>query len=402
MKFLILGANFQNKGAQAMLFTATSELKRLFPDCEVIFMTREKPQEGYEFTYLFDLNGWDYLKGGSNSAKAIARTSYLKLMGHNNVVGKAKRFINELKNVDAFIDVSGYALSSQRGITRSINYLSQIRIAKKLNKPYFIMPQSIGPFDYGDKQNQMDKLLKRYLSYPVKIFPREEEGYKILTEDYGLKNVEQSYDLVLQNKGIILKNVINQDYKKITPQFETSGNVAIIPNDRNSAYGSKERYTELYWQLIKKLQDYNKTVYLVRHSEEDLEACHMIFNELPDRHGVFLLEDDFDCLQFNTIVQQMDYIIGSRYHGIVHALKNSVPAIVLGWATKYQVLLSMFNQERFLFDVRGDIDMEALLEAVDDMESSWQKEKQVIGSKIGDYQQDSCFDCIADYFGKKS
>ena len=401
MKFLILGANFQNKGAQAMLFTATSELRKRFPGCDVLFMTREKPQEGYEFTYLYDLTGWDFLKGGFSSVKAIARVGYLKLIGHKNVITSAKQFISTLKKVDAFVDISGYALSSQRGVSRSISYLNQIRVAKKLDIPYFIMPQSIGPFDYGDKQNHMDKLLKKYLPYPVKIFPREEEGYNILTKDYGLKNVEQSYDLVLQNKAIVLENVINQGYKKTSPKFETIGNVAIIPNERNFDYGSLERYTELYRKLIKQLQAHNKTIYLVRHSEEDLEACHMIFDELPDRHGVFLLEDDFDCLQFNTIVQQMDYVIGSRYHGIVHAIKNSVPAIVLGWAIKYQVLLSMFNQERFLFDVRGHIDMDALLKAVDDMESSWQKEKQVIGSKLGDYQQDSCFDCISDYFGKQ-
>ena len=124
----------------------------------------------------------------------------------------------------------------------------------------------------------------------------------------------------------------------------------------------------------------------------------MIFESLKDRKGVYLLEDDFDCLQFNGIVKQMDYIIGSRYHGIVHALKNAVPAVVLGWATKYEALLKMFNQERFLFDVRGQIDTTKLLESLDDIESNWQTEKNVISSKLDEYQKDNCFDCISEYF----
>ncbi len=398
MKFLILGANFKNKGAQAMLFTATSELKNLFPNCDVFFMTKETPQTGYEFMYLYDLTGWDFLKGGISPIKAVARVFYHKLKGREIVFGNTIKFIKTVKNVDAFIDISGYALSSQRGVSRSISFLNQIRIAKRLNIPYFVMPQSIGPFDYGKHQKKMNKLLKQYLSYPVKIFAREEDGYILLKEDYGLKNVDQSYDLVLQNKGITLNNVINNEYHKPIPELESKGNVAIVPNEKNFAYGSQERYKELYWQLIKRLQHHNKTVYLIRHSKEDLDVCHMIFDGLKDRQGVFLLEDDFDCIQFNGFVQQMDYIIGSRYHGIVHSFKNTVPAIVLGWATKYRELLCMFNQERYLFDVREEISIEALLNAVDQMEGNWQKEKQIIATQLVKYQQDNCFSCIYEYF----
>jgi colanic acid/amylovoran biosynthesis protein len=260
------------------------------------------------------------------------------------------------------------------------------------------MPQSMGPFDYGKKQKKMDKLLNRYLPYPAIIMPREEEGYRLLTEVYGLNNVKQSYDLVLQNKGLCLNNVVNSAYKNRIPELQSSGNVAIIPNDRNFSYGNHNRYNNLYWNLIKRLRYHKKSVYIIRHSREDLDACKMIYEGLQDKQGVYLLEDDFDCIQFNGLVQQMDYIIGSRYHGIVHAFKNAVPAIVLGWATKYKVLLSMFDQDRFLFDVRGNIDEEALLNAIDDMEECWQDEKRTIGARLGAYQTENCFAYIREYF----
>ena len=398
MRFLILGANFQNKGAQAMLFTAVSELRTMFPSCEIYFLSKEPPHEGYEFTFFYDLTGWDYLKGGRYSIKAIARIGYLKHLGYKNIIRNAKRFIKIMKSIDAFVDISGYALSSQRGVSRSISFLNQIRVAQRLKIPYFIMPQSIGPFDYGNKQKQMDKLLNRYLPYPAIIMPREEEGFKLLTEVYGLNNVKQSYDLVLQNKGLNLDNVVNSAYKNQIPKLQSSGNVAIIPNDRNFTYGNHDRYNNLYWNLITRLQYHKKSVYIIRHSREDLDACKMIYEGLQDKQGVHLLEDDFDCIQFNGLVQQMDYIIGSRYHGIVHAFKNSVPAIVLGWATKYKVLLSMFDQDRFLFDVRGDIDEGALLNAIDDMEERWQDEKRIIGERLGGYQTKNCFAYVNEYF----
>lgn len=34
-KILIVGANFENKGAQSMLFITVDELKKRIPDCEV-------------------------------------------------------------------------------------------------------------------------------------------------------------------------------------------------------------------------------------------------------------------------------------------------------------------------------------------------------------------------------
>ena len=131
MKFIIVGANFQNKGAQAMLFTTTSELRARFEGCEVLFFTREKPKEGYEFKYICDLIGWNYLIGGSHAVRAIMKAVYLMITGNKNVVYNAKQFNQELRSADAFIDISGYALSSQRGLNRSINYLNQIRVAKK-------------------------------------------------------------------------------------------------------------------------------------------------------------------------------------------------------------------------------------------------------------------------------
>ena len=263
------------------------------------------------------------------------------------------------------------------------------------------MPQSIGPFEYGRDQKYMETLLKKYLNYPVIILPREYEGYSLLTENYGLNNVKQSHDLVLQNKNINTANIyIDASYMRAVPELDDGEKVAIIPNMKNFDFSSKEYLINLYVQIIDKLRLLNKKVYLIRHSGEDIEACRLIFDALKDRSNVFLIEDEFDCIQFNGIISQFDYVVGSRYHSIVHSYKNSVPAIVLGWAVKYHELVALFKQERFMFDVRDKPDINNLLETIDDMESSWKKEHVQISELLNNYQQDSCFDYITDYFNK--
>ncbi|WP_422484798.1 polysaccharide pyruvyl transferase family protein [Gudongella sp. DL1XJH-153] len=71
---------------------------------------------------------------------------YKKYKLFNNEVNSLKKI---LEDSDYIIDVSGYALSSQRGIRRSFDYLINILIAKKHGIKMYLMPQSFGPFYYG-------------------------------------------------------------------------------------------------------------------------------------------------------------------------------------------------------------------------------------------------------------
>ena len=44
-RILITGANFNNKGAQSMLFITVDELRKRIPDCEIYFATSETRDE---------------------------------------------------------------------------------------------------------------------------------------------------------------------------------------------------------------------------------------------------------------------------------------------------------------------------------------------------------------------
>lgn len=397
MKFLLLGANFFNKGAQAMLFVSVSELRTRFPDAEIFFLTSEPLQSGFNFKYFYNELGWQYLKGCKSFLRAIARVVYWKIRGRKISLKGMKAFIKEVSTIDAFVDISGYALSSQRGEKRSRSYLDQIKIAKKFDIPYFIMPQSIGPFEYDNHLDQMERLLKTYLAYPAVIFPREEAGYKLLVDKYHLSNIKRSYDMVLQNKGIREELIFTSAQQFTCPEVK-EGTVAIVPNMRNFDYKSTDQIVRIYNLIVEELQRYGKKIYLLRHSKEDMEACQLIFESLANQVGVKIISEDLNCIQFNEVISKFDYIIASRYHSIVQSYKNTVPAIVLGWAAKYHELLGMFEQERFMFDVRGTINADGIRNAIQDMDKNWKIERMKIHSLLNNYQNENCFDVISDYF----
>lgn len=399
--FLVWGASFSNKGAQAMLFTAISELRSRFPDCRILFNTWKPVPSGYRFeTVRYDGNHLALLS--KNPFYWYPRYLAVLFLRHRNDLKKYYLARDQFKSIDALIDVSGFALSSQFSYNISDHYLRIIEVAKNYHIPVFLMPQSFGPFDYGEEHLDMVKRIQTSLSYPVKIFAREKQGYQLLSDTLGLGNIEESVDLVLQSKSIHPAYIFNESKPVHTAEIKSKHNVAIIPNVRTIDHGgaNHDLLIQLYKELVQELTSSGFCVYLLRHSSEDLVVCQEIYDSIENRQGINLLMDDYDCISFNDIIQKFDFIIGSRYHSIVHAYKNAVPAVVLGWAEKYRELVSLFGQEQYMFDIRGyqADSASAIRKAVFNMGKAYPEEHRRIQNKLPEYQDKNCFDAVSEYF----
>jgi len=375
---IIIGGNLFNKGAQAMTFTVVDQAKRRFPNRSVYlfstldFERGDKEKSAYSFNILpCDLKTKMRLLGFGNRL-FIKNTKYWHLE-------------DELRKVitDAvfFIDISGYALSSQWELFSSIGYLLNIIIAKKFSITYYIFPQSIGPFDYPVKHKIfLYPLMRLFLAYPRKIFPREKEGVQCVNK-FSKKNVQKNHDIVLQNKELNLSNIYIGDvhfkYIKIEPN-----SVGIIPNLRVVERANPDEIYPIYISLIYRLANAQKTVYILRHSYEDLEICEKIKTFFPSNESVKLISDDLNAVQLENIIKQFDFVIASRYHSIVHAYKNGVPALVIGWATKYFELLDDFGQLEYFSDCRGSVDIDEIGNKLDKMIRSYKCEREKIINKM--------------------
>ena len=101
-----------------------------------------------------------------------------------------------------------------------------------------------------------------------------------------------------------------------------------------------------------------------------------------------------DCLSYSAFVQQLDFVIASRFHSIVNAYRVSVPALVLGWAIKYQELTKLVGQEQYVFDV-STLDQpdhaEQMLRQLRAMMENHAAESSVIKNQVQKVQQESCF-----------
>lgn len=383
---IIVGGGLFNKGAQAMTFTTVDQIKRRFPNKEIyLFSTDDfERRKSEKELYKFNILPWD-LK---------IKFELLNYTGVKVIKNKYSNYMEDIKNIikdaDIMVDISGYTLSSQWGFMSSLRYLLNLMIAKKESVRYYILPQSIGPFNYHPIEKIfVYPLFKLYLKYPEKIFAREEEGLKCV-QKFTKKNAQKGYDIVLVNRGYIADNIYNNVCLKSIQIKQNS--VGIIPNKTAIGNSNPDQIYEVYKSIINKLNAVGKTVYILRHSYEDLQICKKIKAMFPNNGDVMLISEDLSAIELENIIKQFDFVIASRYHSIIHSYKNGVPVIAMGWATKYHELLNEFGQLDYFFDVRFSIPKKQIEDKLSDMISNYKNEKIKIIEKINKMDEKRIYD----------
>lgn len=390
---LVTGASMNNKGAQAMLYVTICEMKKRFPDkkIQVVMDTNGIPKDIDRNNFRFEIVDPRELQINDPFSFSLLK----KMKMQCNIVRhiQKRKF---WKEIDYVIDISGFAIGKKWGMPKSCREARKAAVAKKYGARCIFLPQSFGPFNFAGmpekKLKRGHRLLKKWLSCAEVIYAREVSGKQMLEQTYGLNNVRQAQDIVLQNKGYDLDLIYKTkpDTKEV-PVAENS--VAVIPNVHVVSGKANDAYT-LWEHAIQKLLQQNYSVYLVTHDTSDLKVTRKIKERFAENARVILLEQDFSCIEFNRLVQKFEFLVASRFHSIVHAYKNGIPCIALGWADKYGELLDSVDQGQYLIDIRQKVEENKLDECIDKMTECCQENRERIRSNVKRIQQENVFDDI--------
>jgi polysaccharide pyruvyl transferase WcaK-like protein len=334
----IKGIQFENKGAELMLHSILWVIKKRNSSIEICLNTNKKSpfiKRAYLGAYqkvnlvknVVDLNILTYFLS-KNTRK------YLKMT--YGIVFEA--------DVDVVLDASGFLYGDQwPQIIQKQNAKLVDRFFKK-GKKYIYLPQAFGPF----KKNR--GLAKKLLEHASRIFPRDNQSYRYVTE-------------ILDNTNIISKasdftNLIEPLYKE---EYEfLKGAIGIIPNSKMiSVVNDNKQWDKVYVQLLIRviniLKNMGKTVYLLNHEgEDDKSICSNIKKHLE--FDIPYIEEE-NPIYVKGIIANSSGMICSRYHGCISALSQGVPCLATSWSHKYEELFEDYGlDERFLF-VSSDTDL---------------------------------------------
>ena len=387
---IITGGELFNKGAQAMTFITVSELKKRFPDHRIYVLSEldhRRPQAEKD-KYSFEFLGWHHIQFAQAQKNPFIRAKCL--LRHRKEYEEVTKIY---RNTDLMVDISGYGLGANWDYKNERLYFEHLEYAKCFDIPMYLLPQSFGPFPFtGSHAEELNEKAAKLLPCMKLICAREQEGYDALTGTYGLSNVILAGDLVLNSPGIDLASVYKTVVRPDLPVLAENSAV-LIPNIRNASEIDEQRLLEIYCGCVRQLLEIGKTVYILRHSDQDQPLSRRIKEPFADDSRVVLLEQEYSFTDLGSILEQCSLAVASRFHSVVCAYKKGVPCIILGWAVKYRDLAAAYHQEEYAFDIRT-LDEDALYRAIPKLDASRDEQSRIIKEISGRSNKESIFDRI--------
>jgi polysaccharide pyruvyl transferase WcaK-like protein len=346
----IHGTGTHNRGAELMAIATSDRMRSAFPDCRLVVPNRFGPFEA-RARYGFFTTG-DSLQGFRN--KLLARFAWPSLERASGIL--------KAEAVDVVLDASGFAFSDQWGPERASRLLNKMNTPKRRHQPLILLPQALGPFTDPVVLRTTKSLFDR----ASLVFARDQASYEAASA-----LIDKSKLRLFPDFTVGVSPRLPSD-SALPEQF-----TAIIPNIHMlDMTKSAEEYLRFLCHAVKELQARNLNPHFVLH---DAREDRQVIKAVEDRgHSIPVLQDP-DPRVLKGILGKADFVIGSRFHGLVSSLSQGVPCIGAGWSHKYPELFKDFDCADLLVADLGNVAiLDALLASLADPNNRKERRSRVL------------------------
>lgn len=335
-------AEFLNKGAELMLRAAVEQIRARYPQSKLVMgpghektaapYLKRAQLGAYQKAWLWRA-GWQ-LGDLAALAPAKLREAYGVVLD---------------REIHAVLDAAGFLYSDQQG-SSYLHELSRASLRwKARGTRVVLLPQAFGPF----REESSKDAVRRIVDNVDLIFAREEDSFRHLQDIVGpVENIRIAPDFTNLIAGYI------------PPDFDRNAlQVAVVPNYKmiqKGAGGAREQYVPFLAKVMRHLKMRDaRPFFLIHEGQRDREIADRVASEVGD---VRIVENP-DPLAIKGILGACRASVGSRYHGLVSALSQGVPALATGWSHKYQMLYKDYELAEGMLDV--GIEEASLAESLD-------------------------------------
>jgi polysaccharide pyruvyl transferase WcaK-like protein len=326
----IRGVEFANKGAELMLRAVMEQVGARVPSAKIVL----GPGDRRPYVERARLGTYQKLTFASMGAPASARVAQM-------LPKKFRRYYGLVTagEVRVILDASGFAYSDQWGPRSTATSAAMYEHARKLGTKVILLPQALGPF----KGAKVRAAVRRMVDNADLVFPRDDASYRYVVEAAGERGyVVQAPDFTNLIDGI----------PPASAEFDSRA--CVIPNARMiekvSADG-KRQYLPFLRTVFETLLEGGARPYILLHADQDAkigaEIAAMFAPAIPVVH-------EPDPLKIKGLLGRAGAVIGSRFHGMVSALSQGVPALAAGWSHKYEMLFQDYGFPEGVLHVSAD------------------------------------------------
>ena len=335
----IKGASFENYGAWLMLTSVMQRLDEIAPNALIVLASRGQAssQRRHELGALRKIN---------------LRARWLDLNGATRFIPKFLRNVLRSRGVvfecdlDAIIDIAGFAYSDQWGSEYAYAIRHDVAEAKRLGQSgrhYIFMPQAFGPFSVPSTRD----LIREKLPHASLVAARDPVSYA------NIKDITGEFDdLIL--RGDFTNTVDTSDLGNLqisNPQI-SKPYMMVVPNahmlgEHSSHTQWSDTYLDVLLMAIEKASELDLSVVLLNFGGPmDKALIDELQSRWPSAHQALVASD----LEAKALVAGATLAIASRYHACICALSSGVPCLGTSWSHKYEALYEDYKAPQLLLD----------------------------------------------------
>lgn len=331
----IHGAGFRNKGAQLMLYTVLQRLRAELPGVVCCLEPGiDRPYEqvaSYGLRQLFPaapherFRRFQLLFGLSRWVGPVLPKRWCDLYG-----------LVRRHDPAAMMDISGYSFGDKWPLRHITHATARMKYYRRRNKPVILLPQMLGPFEKPGYARAFAQLVEQ----TTLVYARER-----ISLQQAQKALKNGGDRIKMAPDI---TIFTQPDPQAAAQAQAlpKPDVCLVPNVRvldKAGEEWKSSYVPRLAAVGQKLRQRGLDVRLVVHeaTRGDLQLAKDLLKQIGLSDQSLHLDDD--PLRLKALLSQARFVVVSRFHSAVAALSTGVPAITLGWAHKYDMLLEDFG-----------------------------------------------------------
>ena len=261
------------------------------------------------------------------------------------------------REVDVVIDAAGFAYSDQWGSADSLELARSTCRWRRQGTKVILMPQAFGPFT----DPVIRSAIRKSVDNADLVFPRDLVSYRYLTNVTGERNYIRQYpDFTNLIEGVAAEEA----------GAEKRG-VAIVPNYRMvdmTDAATSDSYVPFMIRCAEYLVELNARPYVLIHEGVDDER---IAEQISVACGGIPVVREDDPLKIKGILGASDAVVASRFHALVSALSQGVPAVATGWSHKYKELFDDYSFPEGVLSINEDFsNMRVMLEKLVNKETN--------------------------------
>lgn len=247
-------------------------------------------------------------------------------------------------DVDVLLDASGFAFGDQHPAERAIGFARRVEAAKEAGKTVILLPQALGPF----KREAIRKGFARIIDAADLVFARDDVSMEHAQDAVGNpEHLKQAPDFT---------NLVQPE---LSVQSDASERACIVPNRRMVEHAESEEaaaaYVPFMGKCVNAAEAAGLSPVLLVHEQDD-DALAVDIQQHLEREVPIHLESDPVALK--RFLGESHLVLASRFHALVGALSQGVPAIGTSWSHKYEQLFRDYDCTDMLLSVlvdEGDI-----------------------------------------------